>query len=127
MGLLAGQLCSRILAPWKIRSAVELPSNAPILSQREWDDSWQKLGKAWNRTMRNAQAPVHAAEVEKAFQPVQPKPGDHHWNPYPDYWNLVQAARGPVKAILTGFLMGPVFAVGVLGTAAALGAISIVA
>lgn len=83
LGLLAGQLCSRVLAPRNIGQALKLSQDAPLVSRREWDEGWSRLGQEWASKIRCE--PVSTAALAEAFRPVQPKAGVSDLKRYPDY------------------------------------------
>jgi hypothetical protein len=47
MGILAGQICSRILSPWNIGYKIKVPVDAAWISRQKWEDSWQERARKW--------------------------------------------------------------------------------
>ncbi|GAQ77694.1 hypothetical protein KFL_000020570 [Klebsormidium nitens] len=119
MGLLAGQLCSRILAPWNVKRMLTLSSDAPLISRREWDDSWQTRGKEWAQRMRpvlrsargasTGRLKGSAAEVARAFRPREPREWGGEFTRYPDYCHPLEFARRPGTLIGMSFVVGCVW------------------
>jgi hypothetical protein len=47
MGILVGQICSRILFPWNIGYKIKVPVDATWISRQKWEDSLQERAKTW--------------------------------------------------------------------------------
>jgi hypothetical protein len=47
LGILAGQMCSRILAPWKLRQKLYIPDDPPTISAGDWESDRAERARAW--------------------------------------------------------------------------------
>ena len=122
LGLLAGQLCSRILAPWNVKHKLELSPNAPLISRREWDASWQRRGKEWAAKKRPAPGDPMGfsfdggrqnfpdAKLLESFRPKEPKPWGGEWDRYPDYCHPLEFARRPTTFLFVSFVLSGLWA-----------------
>lgn len=52
LGILAGQMCSRILAPWKLRQKLYIPDDPPTISQGDWEADQAERARVWANEKR---------------------------------------------------------------------------